>query len=277
MVVRFLSLGVFLLGMVGTSHTLLAHDMWLVVTRTTSVVHPTCEIEVAVGMDFPKSISAIDPNRLDWMATNGETKVEQFELEKIEDQNRTVCRFQIPESGLWIVGCKTQPNLIELEAKKFNDYLLHDGMQHVLAGRLDRDELGNDAVEQYSKYTKTMIAAGDDLTSEQLAMCRQPIGHKLEILLIENPRQKKPGDTLRARVLFDGRPLASANLCWDHPGNGDKFSGQSWTDSNGDVVVPLSTSGIMTLRLVHMTRPLSQSYEWESFWSSFTFRVPDKK
>ena len=32
--------------------------------------------------------------------------------------------------------------------------------------------------------------------------------------------------------------------------------------------------GLMTLRLVHMTRPQAADHEWESFWASFTFRVP---
>jgi hypothetical protein len=30
----------------------------------------------------------------------------------------------------------------------------------------------------------------------------------------------------------------------------------------------------MTLRLTHMTRPKTKDFEWESFWTTLTFRVP---
>ena len=30
----------------------------------------------------------------------------------------------------------------------------------------------------------------------------------------------------------------------------------------------------MTVRLTHMTRPNAADYEWESFWTTLTFRVP---
>jgi hypothetical protein len=31
---------------------------------------------------------------------------------------------------------------------------------------------------------------------------------------------------------------------------------------------------LMTIRLTHMTRPKTAEYEWESFWTTLTFRVP---
>ena len=253
-----------------------AHDMWLVAVQPKSSIGQTCEIKVAVGMDFPNSISAIAPDRLTWKAISGENSIEQFDVQQNEKAQQTICRFAPSQPGLWIVGCTTRPNQIELEAKKFNDYLLHDGLPHVLAGRLDRDELGKDAVEQYSKYTKTMIAFGDNLTAAQLQSCKQQLGHKLEIIPLETPWQKRAGETLKVQVFFNRKPLNGANLCWDHPGNGEKFTGQTWTDEDGTAIVPVSQPGLMTLRLVHMTRPQTDTYEWESFWSSFTFSISNQ-
>jgi hypothetical protein len=100
------------------------------------------------------------------------------------------------------------------------------------------------------------------------------LGHRVEIVLLDDPFAARVGSTLRARVLFEGRPLSRANLCWDHPGNGEDFTGQTWTDASGEALVPVGATGPMTLRLVHMTRPRASEYEWESFWASCTFRVP---
>lgn len=261
----------------GASSSLRAHDMWLVPKQSATGINQTCEIEVAVGMDFPNSLSSIAPERLNWLTFHGSSGVTPLDVQLTENEKSTTCRFKATEPGIWIIGCTTRPNQIVLAAKKFNDYLLHDGLPHILAVRLDRDELQEDATEQYSKYTKTMIAVGEKLTNEQLASCKQPLGHELEILLLESPLKKRPGDTLAARVLYKGNPLPSANLCWDHPGNGEKFTGQTWTDSQGVAIVPVSSAGMMTLRLVHMTRPQSQTHEWESFWSSFTFDIPEEQ
>lgn len=249
-----------------------AHDMWLVVERSHVAAGDKVNVAIAVGMDFPNSLNAISTERVSVLATDGTNRIEEFEFNVDSASNATVAQFQPPEAGLWIVGVTTRPNTIELESMKFNDYLLHDGMPHVLAGRMDRGELDRDAVEQYSKYTKTLVVVGDGAAEDQSGY-QTPLGHKLEIVLLESPLQKHVGDTLRAQVLFEGKPLQGANLCWDHPGNGEAFTGQTWTDKDGVALIPLGYSGLMTLRLVHMTRPQTDSHEWESFWSSFTFAV----
>jgi uncharacterized GH25 family protein len=169
-----------------------------------------------------------------------------------------------------MLSAVTRPNRLDLEAAKFNDYLLHDGLPHVLAGRMDRGEMDRDATERYSKYVKCLVPIGGvaDANAAQVVL-----GHELEIVPLADPLAVSAGETLAVRVLFQGRPLERANLCWDHPGNGEDFTGQTWTDRGGDALIPIARSGLMTLRLVHMTRPMTDDYEWESFWASYTFQV----
>jgi hypothetical protein len=175
-------------------------------------------------------------------------------------------------NGAWLVAAVTQPNQLELGAAEFNDYLLHDGLPHVLAGRMDRRELERGAVERYSKHVKTLVAVASHHAD---VAARTVLGLELEIVLLTDPLGARIGSTLPVQVLFRGEPLADANLCWDHPQNGERFSGQTWTDAEGKALVPVAKTGLMTVRLVHMTRPERPEHEWESFWSSFTFRVPD--
>jgi hypothetical protein len=47
------------------------------------------------------------------------------------------------------------------------------------------------------------------------------------------------------------------------------------TDKRGEALVPVARTGLMTIRLTHMTRPKATDYEWESFWTTLTFRVPE--
>ena len=100
------------------------------------------------------------------------------------------------------------------------------------------------------------------------------VGLPLEIVPLQDPFTRKVGDTLKVRVLFHGNSLASANLGWDHPGDGELPSGTVRTDAAGEAYVPITRSGLMTLRLTHMTQPRKKEFEWESFWTTLTFRVP---
>ncbi len=247
-----------------------AHDMWLVPPVESPAPGEPVEVVVAVGMDFPASLNAIDPARVALMAHGPADARVVVELRPEEDDQHTVASFTPPTTGAWLVAGVTRPRVLELEAAKFNEYLLHDGLPHVLAGRMDRGELERDAVERYSKSVKTLVPVGASSGAEAAG---RVLGHDLEIVLLDDPLAARPGDTLRARVLYRGAPLERANLCWDLPGNGEDFAGQTWTDAEGTALVPVARPGPMTLRLVHMTRPRTDAFEWESFWASFTFRV----
>lgn len=265
-----------LLLLFGVTSELVAHDLWLVPAKFSNSTGTKVEIGLAVGMDFPKSLNTVSKDRVTLVATNGNDTIREFTLAVNEENKMTSAIFAPTKAGVWVVGCETKTNRIELEAKKFNDYLLHDGLPHILAERLDRDELDKPAKEQYSKYTKTIFQVGKDLDATQIKQAMRPLGHRLEIIPLEDITSKKAGEILQVQVLFEQKPLADSNVCWDRAGNGEKFTGQTWTDSEGKCFVPLAHSGPMTVRLVHMTHPQTPEYEWESFWSSLTINVSDE-
>jgi len=247
----------------------LAHDLWLVPPAGAIVGEPI-EVEVSVGMEFPISLHSIDPERLTMEAVGPEGARVGVALRRDGESDRTSAAFTPAAKGAWLISAVTLPNRLEMEAAEFNDYLLHDGLPHVLAGRMDRGELDRDAAERYSKYVKALVPAGGASSGEAAGAI---LGHALEIVALGRPLAASVGQTLSVQVLFRGEPLERANLCWDHPANGEDFSGQTWTDAQGKALVPIAKAGLMTVRLVHMTRPMTEDHEWESFWASYTFRV----
>ena len=54
----------------------------------------------------------------------------------------------------------------------------------------------------------------------------------------------------------------------------DTPAGYVRTDAKGEALIPIAQTGLMTIRLTHMTRPKMPEYEWESFWTTLTFRLP---
>ena len=60
----------------------------------------------------------------------------------------------------------------------------------------------------YEMYAKTIAVVGDKLDDFHT----RPVGHKLEIIPLQNPAKLKPGEDLQLAVLFNGKPAKSFEL-----------------------------------------------------------------
>ena len=129
-----------------------------------------------------------------------------------------------------------------------------------------------------SQFGKALIIAG---SSESAAPC-PPLGHALEIVLESTPGMKgfSPDEPIRARVLFQGKPLAGVNVFAAsttlNPDGSPEVS--AVTDDEGRVALDLFEPGTWVLQVSHRTdAPESQrdSYDTESFFASFTIPVSD--
>ena len=58
------------------------------------------------------------------------------------------------------------------------------------------------------KYAKALIEIG----SESSALYEKAVGHRFELIPLSNPFSLKPGDALKIRVQFDGKPLAGVSV-----------------------------------------------------------------
>lgn len=246
-----------------------AHDLWLIPPDALTVGKPAL-LRANVGMDFPKSEHV--PNTAAFKkrfvvlpdGKHGELKPAG------KDGNSGLLEFTPTRPGVHSLAVETQPKLITLDADKFNEYLIADGMPHIYRLRAKSKTLDKPGSERYSKYVKTLVKVGAERSGDPC----QPIGLLLEIVPERDPFALKPGDTLPILVLFKGKPLPEANVGWQHPGDGETARGYVRTDAKGQALVPISKSGLVTLRLTHMTRPQTAEHEWESFWTTLTFRVP---
>jgi len=248
---------------------LFSHDFWLVPQKFRANPGETLVLSANTGMDFPKSLSAVTPDRFDQfllVSANDKKKLKDYKTKG----NSLTTEITCGEPGTYVVGASLKPNEIRLSAQEFNEYLQLDGLPGVYELRKREGILDKDAVEYYSKYPKTIIQVGDRLDDTPT----KPLGLALEIVPQVNPYRLKTGDNLDVIVLFRGKPLPGADVAWSFPGRGDTFAGSIKTDAGGKASIPLAQAGPYVIRLTHMEWVKLQTHEWESYWTSLTFEVP---
>lgn len=245
-----------------------AHDLWLVPDAAPTPGKPSL-VRACSGMDFPISEHAPDVTTFRRRLVLPDGRAGTLDAAGKDDKTGLL-RFTPASPGIYLAAVETTPRIIKLEAADFNAYLVADGLPHVYQLRAKENTLDRPAVERYSKSPKVLLRVGAGPGDPG-----RVIGLPLEIVPLSDPFSLKAGATLSVRVLFQGKPLADANLGWDHPGDGAPPSGTVRTDTHGVALVPVARTGLMTIRLTHMTRPKAQDYEWESFWTTLTFHIPD--
>lgn len=250
--------------------TAAAHDLWLIPPKDAKPGEKAT-VEAISGNKFPTGDHAPDPAKFTKrIAVGPDGKETEVDAAGTADKAGRMT-WTPAKGGVYAVAVQTAPKVLKLDAEDFNSYLVSDGLPHVFRLRAKEGSLKQDAVERYSKSPKALIRVGDGKGGD----ATKPLGLPLEIVPLADPFTKKPGDTLKVRVLFDTKPLADAHLGWDHPGEGDEPVGTVRTDAKGEALVPVASGGLMTIRLTHMTRPKAKDHEWESFWTTLTFRLPE--
>ena len=213
---------------------IIAHDSWLVPDKFTLEPGEVVYISVNTGMDFPKSLNSVNPDRISSFFILGKSGKKDLGNMKVEGKS-TIVSCIPGKPGTYVAAMSLKPNKIELTAKEFNEYLISDGIKKVWELRKKEGILEKDAVEFYSKYPKTIFQTGDKTDDT----CLKPLKLPIEIVPMVNPYTLKKGDKLIVKVLFRGIPLADAELSWSFPGKGNTFAGTVITSETGEAKVPL--------------------------------------
>lgn len=125
-------------------------------------------------------------------------------------------------------------------------------------------------------YAKSLIVAGEP----EAAGYQTPIGHRLEIIPLQNPRTLK-GDgnsTVQLKLLFNGQPLPNSTIYAMYSGYSSKesYPYELKTDENGMVSLKLTHRGPWLIKAYH-TLPAPKEMQDKcddlDYTATFTFEV----
>jgi uncharacterized GH25 family protein len=246
------------------------HDFWIEPSTFRPAVAQRMAVRLRVGQEFrgdpvPRIPSLL--KRFTLVGPAGETDVPGV-------PNTEPAGFlSIPAPGLYTIVYAGNPEPVQLDPQKFNDYLGQEGLETIRELRAKRGETGAPAKEIFSRCAKALLAAGGATTGSGWD---RPLGLRLEIVPEANPymlQMLQGGGKLPVRLLYQGKPLPGALVVAftkDRPAA--KVSARS--DGQGRVALQLDRPGTWLVKAVHMIPATRESgADWESFWASLTFEV----
>lgn len=186
-----------------------------------------------------------------------------------QDKQSPVAQLSFKTAGNYLIAMERKAATIKLDGKKFSDYLAEEGLDSIIALRRKANEGDKEGRERYRRYLKALFQVGDQRDNTY----KRVLGQRLEILPQSNPYAMKPGETLRVRVLFEGKPLVAAKVFAYNESGSEVHEQAARTGSDGIVAFRLDRPGEWLIRLVHMRRCAADCAEidWESFWSAYSF------
>jgi uncharacterized GH25 family protein len=129
--------------------------------------------------------------------------------------------------------------------------------------------------EAFTKQAKTCIrVAGDAAKPVADPGCQRVVGLPLEIVPLDTPLGVKAGQSLRVRLLWQGKPLAGASVgLIVEPSTERHFA---TTDAGGLATVKLDAAGRAVVFSVYL-RPLKTVGDWHSDFTTLTLQIEPRQ
>lgn len=250
----------------------LAHDFWMSAHRAESTAAPTLRLWVGhhLAAEESRAYTAASTYRLRLFRQD----VGAFDLSpRGRDGSDPFFTLPVSTRAPMLVALDRHAVDIALESAKFDSYLAEEHLDDILAKRRGAATKGR---ERYTRHLKVLVGDGG-----KDRLYKRQVGQALEIILLDAPRKPAAGRTLRAQVLFAGKPLPGRTLTVvdDADARFDNDNGRARTvvtDDQGIATFAFDHPGFWLLRMVHMLpcTELCGDADWRSYWAAYAIQ-PD--
>lgn len=241
-----------------------AHDFWIEPSSYSPRSGETIGVALRVGEHFVGEPVARKPERIrEFVVANA------GESAPISGENGAdpAGKLSLTAQGTHILGYRSNRSFLELDAAKFEAYLVEEGLQEIVGRRRELGESEKPGREHYSRCAKSVIAV-DGRGGKGFD---RSLGFTTELIPLSDPTALKPGDELAVRLLFEGNPLPGARVAMLSLAE-PKSPSSEITDADGKASFKVRHGGPHMVKNVHMVRTGGDA-DWESYWSTLTFHV----
>ncbi len=172
------------------------------------------------------------------------------------------------DEGTNLIAYNSKNRFIEIEAPKFHEYLLEDGLFNTIDYRTENNEKDSVGKELYQRCAKTLIQVGLKKDNTSSLATELP----LDIIPYTNPYMLKHMDSLKVKILFNDQPVVKSLVKIWHREKGKTIKTDLTTDESGNIKFPTNNSGKWMISIVKMIRLENDSLaQWQSYWGSLTW------
>ncbi len=164
-------------------------------------------------------------------------------------------------------------SFIELEAPKFNEYLLEDGLNSAIDYRKQNNETDSAGREFYQRSVKTIVQVGTKKTDIYKKQTTLPV----DIIPLSHPYELTNNQILQVKILYKGLPLANTKIRTWHKLSGTVTDSSFMSNADGEISFPVETNGEWMVSCVHMIHLTDNpKAQWQSYWGSVTWGYTGK-
>jgi uncharacterized GH25 family protein len=156
----------------------MAHDLWINVDNPYPAVGEKATVKVVFGHNFPYYDILISKESL-----------AEFSYLGPDGQKREITKTWEDKTGE-----RSGALIGEITADQKGSYI-------VTAYRKIKGDKQHVASE---KYAKSIISTGEGKSN-----ISSPLGHRIEIIPLKDPKEINPGDSIPVKLLFEGKPLST--------------------------------------------------------------------
>ncbi|MEQ1798057.1 MAG: DUF4198 domain-containing protein [Lacibacter sp.] len=251
---------------------ILAHEFWLQPQQYLFSAGDEVNIRFKVGEGFAGDNWKGNDERVQELKLYYADVTDNLKTALCSDEGDSV-QFSLFEEGTAMVIFNSVNSYLELEAAKFNDYLLEDGLTSAIDYRKEHNETDSMSREFYQRSVKTIIQVGTKKTD----VCKKQTSLPLDIIPLSHPYAISNNQLMKVKILFKGQPLANAKMrVWNKMP--DAVTDTSYlSDAKGEISFPVTTSGEWMVSSVHMIHlDGDPKAVWQSYWGSLTWGYTGK-
>ncbi|MFZ1807554.1 MAG: DUF4198 domain-containing protein [Cyclobacteriaceae bacterium] len=245
-----------------------AHEFWMLPNKFKFDVGEKMILDFRVGEGFEGDHWDLNKHKVEKLSIHNRV-VETNLTDKVDKAKGKNLEYAFNTVGTHMITLQSDAAFIEQSSDEFDAYLIEDGLEYV---RREREKLGEQnsvAKELYTRYSKLLVQVGARADDTY----KNPAGLKFEIIPLKNPYELKSGDYMDCKVVYRGNPVSGGLVkVWSHVGN-RIFLQNIYTESDGMIRFPISSTGPWMVSSVKMVRSNSPKAEWESMWSSLVFEI----
>lgn len=245
-----------------------AHEFWMQPKKYRYQVGEEVNIDFMVGESFTGEFWDLQRHKAEKVEVYSATGVKDLTKEVKPTRGKNLS-LKPGQEGTFLIAMKSNAAYIEMEGHAFNDYLKEDGLDDIFNERKKLNQLDKPSREYYSRFAKLMVQVGDKKDDTFKKM----LGLRYEIVPDQNPYALKTGDYLQCKVFYEGKPAPHRLVKVWSKINNTTFLQNIYTEKDGSVRFPISTSGEWMVSSVTMIKSEKAGADYHSLWASLVFGI----